>query len=209
MSDDIRKIAQEYIDLGWAVVPLVKGEKRANTKWQSRIYTPDDFPLDAGTALKCGEPAFEIAPAFLPNTGLIDGRHNKPMSHWWYVCEGMKTRQFTGLKQPDGSKQMLVEIRSTGGYCAAAPSGHPSGDVYVWAHQREALRLTQEELIAPVNHVSIATLCAIHYPGSGARHAMVGHLAAFLCKCGVPPVVIPRIVEEAAKLHAMRTCVTA
>jgi len=108
---DIKLIAKAYIEAGWAVVPLVKGEKKANTKWQSKIYTPDDFASDAGIAGKCGEPsgwqvdvdldhpyAVVIAPFFLPDTQLIHGRPGKPMSHWWYTCVGIKTRQFTGLK---------------------------------------------------------------------------------------------------------------
>lgn len=208
---DVRQIAQEYIDLGWAVVPLVNGEKRANTRWQSKIYTPDDFPSDAGIAGKCGEPsggrvdvdldhplAVEIAPMFLPDTGLIHGRPGKPMSHWWYICEGIKTRQYTGITQPDGSKQMLVEIRSTGGYTALPPSVHPSGDTLAWVHQHDPLRIVQDELINATRWISIATLVAIHYPGGGARHAMVGHLAGLLAKAGAPVMLIPRIVEAAA-----------
>jgi hypothetical protein len=206
----IREVAEAYIKEGWAVVPLVPGEKKANTKWQSKIYMPDDFPADAGIAGKCGEPSGDrvdvdldhpyavlVAPFFLPDTQLIHGRPGKPDSHWWYVCEGIKTRQYTGLKQADGAKAMLVEIRASG-YTALPPSGHPSGDVLAWTIEREATRLMQDELLAPVNYVAIATLAAIHYPEHGARHEMVGHLAGFLLKCGVPPIVVPRVVEAAA-----------
>jgi Bifunctional DNA primase/polymerase, N-terminal len=191
----INVIAQAYIDAGWSVVPLVSGEQRANTKWQSKTYTADSFKADNGIAGKCGEPsgwrvdvdldhplAVEIAPMFLPDTKLIHGRTGKPDSHWWYICEGIKTHQFTGLKAPDGSKQMLVEIRSTGGYTALPPSGHPSGDTLVWTFEGAPLRVTPDELLAPVKYIAIATLIAIHWPGPGARHAMVGHLAGFLSR---------------------------
>jgi hypothetical protein len=208
---DIRTIAQAYIDQGWSVVPLAPGEKRANDSWNKKTYAADKFKPNAGIAGKCGDPsgwrvdvdldhplAIEIAPLLLPRTASVHGRPGKPDSHYWYICENVKTRQFTDLPLPDGSKQMLVEIRSTGGYTALPPSVHPSGDLLAWASEGDALRLTPDELTAPVTHLAIATLMAIHWPGHGARHAMVGHLAAFLCQHGVNPVVVPRIIEAAA-----------
>jgi len=208
---DIKFIAKAYIDAGWAVLPLVPGEKKASTKWQSRTYAPADFPPDAGIAGKCGEPsgsrvdvdldhpiAVKIAHYFLPDTGLIHGRPGKPNSHWWYICVGIKTRQYTGLKQADGSKQMLVEIRSTSSYTALPPSGHPSGDTLAWVSEGAPLCLIEEDLIEAVNYLAIATLVAIHYPGHGARHRMVGNLAGFLCQIGINPMVVPRIIEAAA-----------
>jgi hypothetical protein len=87
MTADIRFIAKHYIDQGWAVVPLVKGEKRASTKWQSTTYGAGDFKPDSGIAVKCGEPsgwlvdvdldameAVTVAKLLLPQTGLVHGR---------------------------------------------------------------------------------------------------------------------------------------
>ena len=45
MTSDIKLIAQQYIDNGWHVVLLVKGEKRAASSWQKKTYGPNDFNL--------------------------------------------------------------------------------------------------------------------------------------------------------------------
>lgn len=210
---DIRFIAKTYIDAGWGVVPLVKGEKRASTKWSSKTYTPSDFQADDGIAGKCGEPsgwrvdvdldspeAIAAAKRLLPHTGLVHGRPGKPDSHYWYFCEGIKTTQFTDIKDGSGKAGMLVEIRSTGGYTALPPSGHPSGDTLAWAIERAPLLMDPETLYAAVRDVAIASLVARHWPGAGVRHEACGHLAGFLVSAGVPAVSVCQIIEAAATL---------
>jgi len=206
-------IAKAYIDAGWAVVPLVKGEKRASSSWQKKIYTPKDFGVDDGIAGKCGEPsgwrvdvdldsteAVAAAKILLPNTGLIHGRPGKPDSHYWFLCDGIKTSQFTDIKDSSGKHGMLVEVRSSGGYTALPPSGHPSGDVLAWTIERDPLRITPEDLYASVRTVAITALLARHWPGSGARHAMVGHLAGFLLQAGLKGLMVETIIRTAATL---------
>ena len=61
-----------------------------------------------------------------PPTGAMSGRPGKPASHWWYVCDGMKTRKH----QDPVSKKMIVELRSTGAQTVVGPSIHPSGEPY-------------------------------------------------------------------------------
>jgi hypothetical protein len=56
----------------------------------------------------------------------MSGRPGKPASHWWYVCEGIKTRKH----QDPVSKKMIVELRSTGAQTVVGPSIHPSGEPY-------------------------------------------------------------------------------
>ena len=83
----INEIAQAYIDQGWSVVPLRKGEKRASDSWNRKTYAANAFKTDDGIAGKCGEPsgwrvdvdldhplAVEIAPLLLPQTDLMHGR---------------------------------------------------------------------------------------------------------------------------------------
>lgn len=209
----VKQIAKDYIDAGWSVVPLVKGEKKANTSWRKRTYRPDDFGSDDGIAGKCGEPsgwrvdvdcdaleAVEAARLLLPNTGLIHGRPGKPTSHYWYVCEGIKTTQFTDIRDAAGKTAMLVEIRSTGGYTALPPSHHPSGETLSWEHSRAPMNIEADALYASVRYVAIAALVGRHWPASGVRHAMVGHLAGFLCRAGVDPRTIPHIIKAAATI---------
>lgn len=210
---DIRFIAKSYIDAGWAVVPLVKGEKRASGSWQKTTYAPSDFNESDGIAGKCGEPsawrvdvdldsveAIAAAKMLLPNTGLIHGRPGKPDSHYWFICPDIKTTQFQDIKDTAGKTSMLVEVRSTGGYTALPPSGHPSGDVLAWVIERPPLTMTQEDLYAAVRSVALAALLARHWPGSGARHAAVGHLAGFLCQGGIDSPTVVEIIKAAASI---------
>jgi hypothetical protein len=209
----IEQVAADYIAAGWQVVPLVKGEKRASGSWQKRKYAPKDFNPSDGIALKCGEPsgwridvdcdapeAVVAAKLLLPNTGLIHGRPGKPSSHYWYLCEGAKTTQFTDIKNASGSTQMLVEIRSTGGYTAGPPSGHPSGDVIAWESQRDPLRVTPDALYAMVRAVALAALLGRHWPGSGARHSIAGPLAGFLLQGGLDAMTVVQVCKVAMKI---------
>jgi hypothetical protein len=208
---DIRFIAKQYIDAGWAVVPLVKGEKRASSSWQKKVYAPADFGSDDGIAGKCGEPsgwrvdvdcdapeAIEAAKIFLPNTGLIHGRPGKPDSHYWYRCEGVKTTQFTDVKSKSSS--MLIEIRSTGGYTALPPSVHPSGDELAWTVERDALQIAPDDLSAAVRLTAISAALARHWPGAGARHAAMGPLAGFLLQAKIDPMFVLKIIETSARI---------
>jgi hypothetical protein len=208
---EIQKIAKQYIEAGWSVVPLVPGEKKANTSWQKRTYKPEDFNPNDGIAGKCGEPsgwrvdvdcdaaeAVIAAKMLLPATGLIHGRPGKPDSHYWYICAGIKTTQFTDIKGADGKTSMLIEIRSTGGYTALPPSGHPSGDVLAWSLERPPMSLAEDVMYEAVRNVAIAALVGRHYPDSGARHKMVGDLAGFLLQASVEPHMVTQIIKTAA-----------
>jgi hypothetical protein len=93
----------------------------------------------------------------------------------------------------------LVEIRSTGGYTVAPPSTHPSGDLITWEIEREPLRIEAEPLFMGVRNVGIGALLGIHWPGSGARHHAVAHMAGFLLRYGVEPPFVSRIIECAAR----------
>jgi hypothetical protein len=215
-------VAKQYIDAGWSVVPLVKGEKRASSSWQKRIYTPEDFGSDDGIAGKCGEPsgwrvdvdldsleAVAAAKLLLPSTGLIHGRPGKPDSHYWFICSEIRTTQFTDIRDAAGKSGMIVEIRSTGGYTALPPSGHPSGDVLAWVIERAPLTMTPEDLYGAVRSVAIAALLIRHWPGHGATHAAVGPLAGFLCQGGVDSPTVIEIIKTAATLSGadIRDCV--
>lgn len=206
-------VAKQYIDNGWSVVPLIKGEKKASTSWQKQTYNPDHFKPDDGIAGKCGEPsgwrvdvdldsleAIAAAKLLLPNTGLIHGRPGKPESHYWYLCDGIKTHQFKDVIGTDGQTSMLVEVRSTGGYTALPPSLHPSGEQLAWVIERDPLRMQPEDLHATVRSVAIAALLARHWPGPGARHSAVGHLAGFLSHAGIDSPTVIEIIRAAATI---------
>jgi hypothetical protein len=189
--NSITQIAQQYSAAGWAVVPLVKGEKRAATSWRTRTYDPSDFGVDDGIAFKCGEPsgwrvdvdldcleAVEAAKLLLPATGLIHGRPSKPFSHYWFVCKDIKTTQFTDTKANGSS--MIVEIRSTGGYTMVPPSMHPKNEQLVWESERTPMEIEASVLYDCVRDVALAALLAKHWGEYG--HHAIGPLAGFLTR---------------------------
>lgn len=210
----IQDIAQHYIDLGWAVVPLNAGEKRASVRWQNTTYKPSDFNDDSNIAVKLGDPsrglvdldcdhpfAVAAAKALLPATGLVFGRSSKPSSHYLFLCPDIKTTQFTDVKAQDGSTQMLVEVRSTAGYTMFPPSLHPSGDSVTWELERDAMQRTPEECFGDARAVALAALLAIHYPGHGAKHFAIGqYLPGFLLQAKLDPILVKFIIKTAASL---------
>lgn len=217
--------AKHYIDLGWAVVPLLHGEKRAAVRWQNTTYKPSDFNPDSNIAVKLGKPsgglidvdcdhtfAVQAAKALLPATGRVFGRSGKPESHYLFLCPDQRTTQFTDVKTADGKNQMLVEIRSTESYTVFPPSIWMAMDKEMrpipgteqnitWTQERDLMERTVEESYGDARAVALATLIAIHYPGSGARHFCIGqYLPGFLLQAKLDPIMVKQIIRVAGQL---------
>ncbi|MCX6851379.1 MAG: bifunctional DNA primase/polymerase, partial [Verrucomicrobia bacterium] len=136
--------ARWYRSRGYALIPVPASTKvPVLAGWQELRLTDEDLPRhfngNGNLGLLLGEPsgwlvdvdldceeAVALAPEFLPPTGAKSGRPGKLASHWWYVCEGAKTRKH----QDPVSKKMIVELRSTGAQTVVGPSIHPSGEPY-------------------------------------------------------------------------------
>lgn len=136
--------AREYVRRGWSVVPVPFKKKRPVLKeWEQLRLGENDldqyFDQPANIGLILGEPsgwlvdvdldcseARAIAANYLPATSAKSGRAGAPESHWWYIAEGAKTVQH---RDPI-TKQMIVELRSTGGQTVVGPSIHPTGQQY-------------------------------------------------------------------------------
>jgi hypothetical protein len=139
--------AKRYRDRGWAVIPVpYRTKKPVITGWERLRLSDHQLghyfggrPQNIGVLL--GKPsgglididldhplAVEIAPRHLPPTGAVFGRASKPQSHWLYVS-GTQTamRQW---RLPN--KQMVVELRSTGGQTVFPGSVHSSGEPIEW-----------------------------------------------------------------------------
>jgi hypothetical protein len=133
-----------YLARGYAVIPVPAGTKVPVLKgWTdlrlSDADLPGHFNGTGNIGVLLGEPsgwlvdidldceeAITLAPQFLPPTGAMTGRPGKPASHWWYICEGARTRKH----QDPVSKKMIVETRSTGAQTVVGPSIHPCGESY-------------------------------------------------------------------------------
>lgn len=147
MSDgpsNLLDAARWYLARGYAPIPVPAGSKIPVLKgWTDLRLADADLPQHfngtGNIGVLLGEPsgwlvdvdldceeAVALAPEFLPPTGAKSGRPGKRASHWWYVCEGAKTRKH----QDPASKKMIVELRSTGAQTVVGPSMHPSGEQY-------------------------------------------------------------------------------
>ncbi len=136
--------AREYVRRGWSVVPVPFKQKRPVLKeWEQLRLAESDldqyFDQPANVGLILGEPshglvdvdldcveARAIAANYLPPTPAKTGRATATDSHWWYYAVGAKTVQH----RDPVTKQMIVELRSTGGQTVVGPSIHPTGQPY-------------------------------------------------------------------------------
>jgi hypothetical protein len=209
---DVLKTAKACLDRGLAVVPLFNSgadAKKADENYNAKAYTLDDFEGATGIAIKNGKPsgwwvdvdldcreAIEAAKHLLPRT-LTHGRPGKPDSHGWFVSEGATSKQFPDVGK---AKNMLAEIRSTGGYTVLPPSLHPSGERYAWSDVSvPPMELPFDELLQVVTYVAVAALVARRW-SEGSRHFAAGALAGFLLQHKVEPTWVRQIVR--ATLHA-------
>jgi len=141
---NLLEAARWYRSRGYAPIPVPAGSKVPVLKgWQTLRLADADLPLHFnGTGnigllvgapsgwlvdvdLDCAE-AVALAAEFLPATGAKSGRPGKPVSHWWYICEGAVTRKH----QDPVTRKMIVELRSTGAQTVVGPGTHPSGEPY-------------------------------------------------------------------------------
>lgn len=143
----LRYAAEEYMDRGWAVLPIPFRSKNPGfSKWQEFRIGRDELdqhfdgtPKNIGVLL--GHPSgwivdidldhprcVELADEYLPQTNAVFGRAGKPRSHRIFrVTEPLATKKFRSK-----SAGMLVEIRSTGAQTVFPPSVHESGEQIVW-----------------------------------------------------------------------------
>ena len=136
--------AREYVRRGWRVVPIPCKQKRPLLKeWEQLRLTDADlaayFDQPANIGLILGQPsgglvdvdldcveARAIAANYLPATQAKTGHTGAPNSHWWYISADAKTVQH----RDPLTRQMIVELRSTGGQTVVGPSVHPTGQPY-------------------------------------------------------------------------------
>lgn len=144
-AQDRLEVARRLLARGIIPVPVQAGSKRpAGDGWQSRVPTAAELPTmfqgPGNIGILLGEPsggiadidldcveAVELADKFLPPTAVVTGRPGNPRSHRWYRAVGALTRQF----RDPVTREMILELRSTGGQTLVGPSVHPeSGERY-------------------------------------------------------------------------------
>lgn len=194
------RYAQSYHKRGFLPVPLPLGQKRPIIKnWQNLRLAKDDLPdyfsNGQNLGLLLGQPsgnlidvdldceyARRLAPAVLPATPLTSGRASALQSHHWYFCE-IGTKKFQDPDCEDGSKAMVVEIRSTGTQTLVAPSIHPSGERYEWDSRDDPADVMPAELLRSVSELAAAALLARHWI-DGKRHQLALAFGSTLLRHG-------------------------
>ena len=175
--------AREYVRRGWCVVPISYKQKRPVIReWEQLRLSEADldqyFNQPANVGLILGEPsgnlvdvdldcaeAREIASNYLPATAAKSGRASAADSHWWYIAAGAKTVQH----RDPVTRQMIAELRSTGGQTVVGPSIHPSGQQYD--------ALTGEPAVVPAEMLT-ACVAALAKRVSELRHGDSDPVAA-------------------------------
>jgi hypothetical protein len=164
--------AQKYLDMGLQPVPLVPGDKYPMWRgWSTTQYAPMDFMNACNIGLKLGRAggnlvdvdldslaAVELAPQYLPETGLISGRPGKPRSHWFYRSETPETRiHLTGWDGRANKNQTIMELRANGHQSVVPPSLHPkAGGDYFWDSFQDPREILYQELRAAFDKLALA-----------------------------------------------------
>jgi hypothetical protein len=164
--------AQKYLDMGLQPVPLGLGGKFPMWgHWATTQYVPMDFMNACNIGLKLGRAggnlvdidldslaAVELAPKYLPETGLVSGRPGKPRSHWFYRSETSETRiHLTGWDGRANKNQTIMELRANGHQSVVPPSLHPvvRGE-YFWDSFQTLREITYQELRAAFDKLALA-----------------------------------------------------
>jgi putative DNA primase/helicase len=213
-TEDTREAARRYLRAGLAAIPVPPGEKNPNRRgWQTERWTLEDVPRvwanGENIGVLTGEPsgwvvdvdldcpeAVKIAGRFLPPT-LTSGRDSVPDSHWWFRCEGLRSRTFEDLGTSERDPDVVLELRSNGRQTVVAPSLHPEGDRYRWsASGLEMVEVEAEDLLHRCRMLATAALVARVLPRRG-RHRFGLALAGFLLRRGLETDAVEKIMHAA------------
>jgi hypothetical protein len=210
-----RDAARHYLRRGIYTVPVKLHDKKPwdfqrnqlRERWEQLRITDADidglFPAEGNIGVLLGEPsgglvdvdldcpeARRAAPHLLPDTGMVGGRESASDSHYFYVADAPPAKaseRFLDPCIPQRDKNLLLELRSTGGQTVVAPSvygvdlgkGHHKPERFAWRRHGEPRRVAAEVLATAVRGVAAAALLGRCWPESS-RHdaalALVGGL---------------------------------
>lgn len=199
--------ARQYLEAGWAVVPVEPSTKSPKIKdWPehaaARAWSPEDFAgMNVGVVLghvsrdlvdiDLDSPlALRLAPAFLPPT-LTFGRESKPASHWLYYAPGVRSAMHWFRASDDPKDRDLIEVRSTNasadtcGHQSVFPgSTHESGESVRWedgAHE-EPQAIDGAALCWAVARLTVACIVLRDWHAGSSRRTKALCISAGLLK---------------------------
>lgn len=201
---DTSEQARDYLDLGWAVVPVQPEDKSPKIKdWPElaadREFEPYEFeghnvgvvlgPVSGGLVDVDldSRAALELAEYFLPRTRTF-GRKSKRASHWLYYADGARSDQ---LKFGPKDRRELVEIRAQNrlddgcGHQSVFPgSTHESGERIEWDNDEEIARVDAGELAWAVARLAVASVVYDGWVEGGGRNVKSMGITGGLLKMG-------------------------
>lgn len=206
---DVRFEVKQYMDEGWALVPIRKGSKApGDDAWPRIDYKVEDFPEGSNVGVKLGDKsnglidvdldcpeAIIAAQFFLPPTPRMHGRPGTGVAHYFYYCPGAKSEFWCDV---DGKK--MLELRSTGGQTVIPPSIHPSGELLSWKERGVPADFALDAAMRTLRGLATGTLMGRHWSGKGSRHDMALHLAGFLAARDLDIGTISQIVRAACAI---------
>lgn len=195
---ELLEAARQYLRRGWMPVfvpPEVKGPNQHG--WEKLRLTEADLPRHFNRAgnigivlgaasgglvdvdLDCPE-AVELADQFLPPTPSVTGRPSAQRSHRWYVSDVPATKQYRDPK----TREMIVELRSTGGQTLVGPSRHDKTDEPYDRLEGEPTHVPADVLAAGVQAL-FEEILRRRYGDIPQKHAAA-------------PAPLPKLVDDAA-----------
>lgn len=153
-DEALSRWVSRYRSIGLAVAAIRPGEKVPGYRgWTRRSLEPQDFCPGAQVGLMPGRLSGDLvcvdldspdalarADAFLPPTGMVEGRPGKRRSHRYYRVTDVPPELTAGPDVAGGiggprTRHFLgggVDLIGTGGQVVAPPSLHPSGECREW-----------------------------------------------------------------------------
>jgi len=202
----VLKAAQFYIEKGWQVVPLTAGTKACKDEhWTKLIFKPEDFKDGDNIGIRsigglvdidCDSPeVVAMASAFLPKTGAIYGRPNKPRAHWLYRSVFERLIAYKDY----AASATLIEIR-VNHQSMAPPSLHPDGQALAWEGEcGDASHVDADVLHRSVRLVATAALLARHYNPPGNRHEWGMAIGGLFRQVGLTEQEVLTVFKEAGR----------
>ncbi len=189
----INEYANNYKNKGWTVIPVDYQKKMVSLKnWSQRKpedYKPEEFahPQNIGIVLgdnsgglididlDCPE-ALELAPSFLPDTGMIFGRDSNRKSHWIYRVTGNSES-----KRFQSNEGTLLEIRGNRAQTVFPPSIHPSGERIEFDIHEQPATVSRNEIDKAVTRLAAASLLVQNWK-EGNRHDLALMVSGWLLR---------------------------
>lgn len=217
----VLRAAEELRAEGRQVIPLPHAQKKSPPKgWRELKLTEDGLrehfavPRPWNLAVGLGrlsgwlvdvdldcEEAIEVAEILLPATKRIFGRPGAERSHYQFVSEGAKSRDYRAL---DGSS--IVQLLSTGRYVVMPESIHEgTRERIAWAsgpglQSRKAAEVDPGLLQHRVALIAVTVLLSRHWPAEGSRHDASLAAAGMLLRAGVSVQDAKTVIMLAADL---------